>query len=137
MASKNDKVKNCTEVFAERFRQLCTERGFYDKNSVQANILASELGTSASTIVRYVSGARLPDASYLALISNYFRVSVDWLLGIVDDRSATAISVYYPDPKDKDDGHKLTADESIMLDRYRRASENDKQIVGVLLAKYK
>ena len=137
MASKNDKVKNCTEVFAERFRQLCTERGFYDKNSVQANILASELGTSASTIVRYVSGARLPDASYLALISNYFKVSVDWLLGIVDDRSATAISVYYPDKNDKAEGRKLTDDELSMLNRYNRASENDKQIISVLLSKYK
>lgn len=66
-------------IFSERLRTLrkC-------QNLTQQE-LADRLGISASTIGMYEQGRREPDADTLKDISQFFNVSIDYLLGSADD----------------------------------------------------
>lgn len=47
--------------------------------------MAMDLHTTQNTISRYENGDREPGIKELIAISNYFGVSVDYLLGLTDD----------------------------------------------------
>lgn len=47
--------------------------------------MAMDLHTTQNTISRYENGEREPGIKELIAISNYFGVSVDYLLGLTDD----------------------------------------------------
>lgn len=47
-------------------------------------VLAENIGVSASTIGMYEQNRRNPDSEMLKLLSSYFNVSVDYLLGRTD-----------------------------------------------------
>ena len=47
--------------------------------------MAIDLNTTQNTISRYENGEREPGIKELIAISNYFGVSVDYLLGLTDD----------------------------------------------------
>lgn len=47
--------------------------------------MAIDLHTTQNTISRYENGEREPGIKELISISNYFGVSVDYLLGLTDD----------------------------------------------------
>lgn len=47
--------------------------------------LAMDLNTSQNTISRYETGEREPGINELIKIADYFNVSVDYLIGRVDD----------------------------------------------------
>ena len=44
--------------------------------------LAKRMGVGVSTISRYVSGLRIPNATNIIAMCQIFDVSADWLLGI-------------------------------------------------------
>ena len=130
--------KDYEQVFSERLTALCKERGFYGNNSIMQNDLAAELGTSASTINRYANGIRLPDAAYLIKISKFFRVSVDWLLGLVDERYGIVYPKYYQEQdRNRVDPDGVSPEQGQLLRLFERASDNDKQIIQIILNKYK
>lgn len=61
-----------------RIKELRKEKG------ITQNKFATELGISKCTISLYESGKREPDIATLLRIANYFDVSVDYLLGVVN-----------------------------------------------------
>ena len=61
--------------FNERLKQLRLASGLTQQG------LADELGISASAIGMYEQGRREPDRATLMLMSNYFCVSTDFILG--------------------------------------------------------
>ena len=138
METGNIKKRSLEMIFGERFTELCKERGFYGNGTVAQNDLAADLGTSASTINRYASGARIPDPAYLVKLSQFFHVSVDWLLGLVGERYGIVYPKYYAEHEQVNvTPPGLTADQRCLIQLYDKASENDKRIIGILLSKYK
>lgn len=81
---------------------------------------ADELGISAATLSRYISGLRVPDLSYVIRIATYYNVPLSWLLGMSDSRYDVI-----PD--------NLKA----LLSKYQQASARDREIVDFVLANYK
>ena len=69
-------------IFCERLKML-------RDNESQASF-ARKIGLSQVTYSRYESGAREPDLETLFQIGKVCGVSIDWLLGLVDD-SPTAL----------------------------------------------
>lgn len=100
-------------IFKDRINYLFNGRGL----SIRG--LAAELGISTPTLSRYLSGDHAPDLPYLLIISDYFRVSIDWLLGIEDGREAI-----------KDDMHEIAH-------LYSIATLDDRHIVHAVLDKYR
>lgn len=60
-------------MFWDQFIQLCNER------NIKPNLLAKELGISSGILTRWKSGS-LPNTDTLIKISNYFNVSIDYLI---------------------------------------------------------
>lgn len=67
------------ESLADRLRIVREEKGL----SLRA--LAKELNIHFSTLGSYEQGRRKPDVDTLRTIAEYFSVSTDYLLGVVDD----------------------------------------------------
>lgn len=101
-------------TFQARLRSLIESRGIY------IYALAEDLGVSVPTVHRYLSGKRTPDLIYVVRIAQYFDVSVDWLLGVSDN---------------KHDVFSKEATEVASL--YSLASEDDRRVVQAVLWKYK
>lgn len=100
-------------IFKDRINYLFEGRG------LGVNALAAELGMSAPTLSRYLSGQRAPETRYLLAISDYFKVSIDWLLGLEDGREA------------------IKNDVSEIANLYSIASLDDRKIVHAVLDKYR
>lgn len=62
-------------LFCERLKQL------RKKDKLTQGELASKLNIDRSTLTYYETGYRIPDIQKVALIADYFRVSVDYMLG--------------------------------------------------------
>lgn len=62
-------------MFYDRFKALCDQRG------VSCNRAAIEMGLSNATPTSWKKRGLTPKADTLAIIANYFGVSVDYLLG--------------------------------------------------------
>ena len=56
---------------------------------ITQNDFASRLGVTKSAISSYENGSRLPSHDILIKISRIFKVSTDYLLGCVDEKSQT------------------------------------------------
>lgn len=101
-------------IFKSRLRSLIESRGIY------VSVLADELGISHPTLHRYMNGSRTPDLPYVVKIAEFFNVSIDWLLGLNGDKFDV-----------------LPADVQEVANLYSLASEDDRQVVRVVLSKYK
>ncbi len=64
------------EIFSSRLKCLRVASG------LTQNELANKLNISRSCLANYERGKRFPDEEILLLISNYFKVSIDYLNGI-------------------------------------------------------
>lgn len=91
-----------------------------EQRNMTKSAMARELGFSRQVYGNYESGLRTPDAETLTRIANYFKVSVDYLLGNID---APAIPKNEKIPKDL---RKILEDEEIILNG-RMLSDDDKQ----------
>lgn len=69
---------NTTEVFAERFKQLRTDKGL----SLQK--IAQDLDVTAQSLSLYEKGQRTINIDLLKRIAEYFGVSSDYLIGLSD-----------------------------------------------------
>lgn len=65
-------------TFADRLKDLRKEK------QLTIEQLAKDLGSAKSTISRYENDKREPKKDFLEMLSNYFNVSVDYLLGATD-----------------------------------------------------
>lgn len=66
-------------MFWQRFYDLCLQ------NNTKPNPVAKELGISTGIVSKWKNENTLPNGENLIKISNYFDVSVDYLLGRTDD----------------------------------------------------
>ncbi|QEK11653.1 helix-turn-helix transcriptional regulator [Crassaminicella thermophila] len=66
-------------MFGSRLKHLRS------KKKITQQELAELLNVSPSTIGMYEQGRRDPDTNTIKFLANYFNVSTDYLLGIVDD----------------------------------------------------
>lgn len=58
-----------------------------DENNMSQTQLARKIGTSNVTICRYLTCDRTPRLDVLTRIASVFNVSVDYLLGLTDDKN--------------------------------------------------
>lgn len=68
-------------TFAERLKQLRKEK------ELTIEQLADKLGSAKSTISRYENGLREPKGDILKLLTDFFDVSLDYLVGVSDIRT--------------------------------------------------
>lgn len=66
------------KVFAERLRELRTEKGMSMKQ------LAKEIKTTDAAISNWENNINEPKITYLKVIAIYFGVTTDYLLGLED-----------------------------------------------------
>ena len=107
----SSETRKSAEIFRYRLRQVI------DDSNMRMIDLPNEIGMTRGTVFRYLSGTRVPDFSHLIAIAVYFRVSLDWLTGI-------------------DSVTELKQDEKDILDLMLRASEEDREMVRLILKKY-
>ena len=67
-------------TFPERLKELRLEKGLTQKD------IAEELGISQPAYLSWEKGKRKPSAETLEKFSNYFKVSLDYLMGMTDCR---------------------------------------------------
>lgn len=98
-------------MLSRRLKKLRKEKQISQKD------LAKKLNLSPSTIAMYETEKRKPDSETLERMSNYFDVSIDYLLGLTDERSSAdkikkAIS---DDPELHDVWDKISKRENLQL----------------------
>lgn len=72
--------KNELIVIGERLRRVRNEKGLSQKE------VAEELGISKPIVSQYESGQRTPSVSKLIKLSKFYKVSLDYLCGCVDEK---------------------------------------------------
>lgn len=102
-----------------RLKELRSEKGITMKR------LGEELGFAESTISLYENGKREPDFSTLLTLSDYFGVSVDYLLGREAKKE--------PAPRVASG---LSEAEHEIIAAYRAASAADRQIIDNIVERY-
>ena len=58
-----------------------------DENNMTQTQLAKKIGTSNVTICRYLTGERVPRLDVVTKIADVFKISLDYLLGLSDDKA--------------------------------------------------
>ncbi|MBQ8762646.1 MAG: helix-turn-helix transcriptional regulator [Clostridia bacterium] len=85
--------------------------------------LADVIGVSQQSINKYENHSIEPDISIIIAIAEYFNTSVDYLVGNTDIiRKYEALYTFDLNEKEKD-----------LIEKYRKASEKDRQIVDFVL----
>ena len=65
--------------------QLCNRlRELRDRENISQNALANTLGITRASVNAWELGISAPNAQSLVMLSKYFNVSVDYLLGLND-----------------------------------------------------
>ena len=67
-----------------------------EENDINKTELAKVLKMSRSMITMYESGERMPSTEVLLKISDYYSVSIDWLLGRTENKQLTANRDHVP-----------------------------------------
>ncbi len=80
----DENKKGCREYFGERLKSLRAEKGISQK------VLADELGISKGAVSFYETCQNAPDIEILEAVSNYFKVSYDYLLGRTLNKTVNA-----------------------------------------------
>ena len=104
-------------MIAERLKLLRRELKLTKRD------LVKELPLNYSTYANYESGFREPNSETLQLLAGYFGVSLDYLLGVSNNR------------KKADEIAILTDDEFDLIARYRTLDTHGREIVDVVLLK--
>ena len=59
-------------------------KSLIEEESISLNKLAADLGVSNSAVYYWVKGKTMPSADYIIALSDYFKVSADYILGLKD-----------------------------------------------------
>jgi repressor LexA len=102
-------------MISDRLQQLRKELG-YNKRE-----LVKHLPLNYSTYANYESGIREPSSEVLQNIAKFYNVSVDFIIGITDNR------------KRVDDVLKVTDTEYDHINRYRNLNDHGKRLVDCVL----
>lgn len=102
--------------FGERLIEVRKEHG-YTRES-----LAKSLGISKYTLRNYELGATEPGHTFLKQISDFFHVSIDYLMGLTDEPEIL-------------DTFALSASEQTIIKKYRRLDDHGREMVDFTLDK--
>ena len=105
------------ELDTTRFR--INLRSLLDSHGMTNKDLSDQVGFSAATVSRILTGKRVPDLITIVRIAEYFHVSIDWLLSLSYEQTSTV-------PEDLQ--HICTL--------YTRADPNDQLVINTVLRKY-
>ena len=104
-------------TFGERLTQLRKEHGYSTRNE-----FADKLGIPSTTLRNYETDAREPGHTFLKQISEFFNVSVDYLLCLTDDKEVLK-------------SFRLRESEQAMVEKYRNLDNHGKELVGLVFEK--
>lgn len=79
MPKKASKLKGYNNVFATRLRELMEVR------DITQDVLAEKANCTRQSISQYMDGSSIPNVDKLLSIAEYFRVSIDYLLGLATE----------------------------------------------------
>lgn len=91
------------KVFGQRLRALRKQKTTYTMKE-----FGDKFNLAESTISGYENGARMPDAEILQKFADYFDVSIDYLVGRIDDEKPINIAF-------RDGGESITEEEEEYL----------------------
>lgn len=95
-------------------------RNLIENNGKTLRDMATDMGVSFTTLSRYTNGHRDPDLKYVILLSNYFHVPIDWLLGLNMERYEM-----------------LATETREFIELYNIASPDDRRVIDAILSKYR
>ena len=104
-------------MISERLRTLRREK------NISKRELVSKLPLNYSTYANYESGFREPNSEVLQMLAKHFGVSIDYLLGVSDNR------------KTADEVAVLTDDEHEHIIQYRQLDTHGRTLVNIVLQK--
>lgn len=96
------------------------------KNKLSQQQLADIIGVTQQSINKYENHKIEPDIQTLIKLAEYFNTSVDYLVGHTDIDHVIESIVRYD----------LNQDEAILIDKYRRLSKKQKNVVLILTDSY-
>ena len=102
-------------MIGKRLRELRVERGYTKKG------LLTYLPLNYSTYANYESGLREPSSEVLQIIAKFYNVSIDFLMGVTDNRSRI------------DDVLPVTDAEYEYVKQYRELDSHGKRLVDFVL----
>lgn len=106
-----------TTIISERLRLLRRESGLSKRE------LVSQVPINYSTYANYESGFREPNSEILQVLSKHYNVSIDYLLGVSDNRAkADEIAI-------------LTEGENAHIIKYRNLDTHGKEIIDIIMEK--
>lgn len=104
-------------TFGERLTELRKEHGYSTRNE-----FADKLGIPSTTLRNYETDVREPGHTFLKQISEFFNVSVDYLLCLTDDKEVLK-------------SFRLRESEQTMVEKYRNLDDHGKELVDLVLEK--
>lgn len=104
-------------TFGERLTQLRKEKGYNTRND-----FAEKLGIPSTTLRNYETDVREPGHTFLKQISEFFNVSVDYLLCLTNEKEVL-------------NSFRLRATEQNMIEKYRGLDGHGKDLVDTVLNK--
>ena len=102
-------------TFGNRLSQLREERGFHTRKS-----FAEKIGIPETTLRNYETDVREPGHTFLKQMSDFFKVSTDYLLGITEE-------------KERRSTHQLKSSEFEHIEKYRSLDPHGQQTVDYIL----
>ena len=104
-------------TFGERLTQLRKENGYTTRNE-----FADKLGIPSTTLRNYETDVREPGHTFLKQISEFFNVSVDYLLCLTDEKEVL-------------NAFRLRSSEQDMVEKYRALDGHGREMVDFTLEK--
>ena len=96
------------------------------KNKISQQQLADIIGVTQQSINKYENHKIEPDIQTLIKLAEYFNTSVDYLVGHTDIDHVIESIVRYD----------LNQDEAVLIDKYRKLSKKQKNVVAILTDSY-
>lgn len=104
-------------TFGERLTELRVSAGYTKRND-----FADKLGIPSTTLRNYETDVREPGHTFLKQISEFFNVSVDYLLGLTNEKEVL-------------NSFRLKTSEYKYIEKYRSLDDHGKDMVDTVLNK--
>lgn len=98
-----------------------------DEHNMTQTQLAKKIGTSNVTICRYLTGERVPRLDVVTKIADVFKISLDYLLGLSDDKNIQNSS------ENSDLSIDIIIKNLFSLDNHSHLSKNQIELIKKLL----
>lgn len=101
-------------LIGEKLKEIRERSGMNKKE------FAESIGFKYTTYNGYETGAREPDSDFLILISKKFNVSIDWILGLQNE-------------KDIKKSYELKPSEFSYIEKYRKLDDSGRETINVMI----